>query len=313
MAGERRTPNGWQRAVPLRKYTTIRIGGPAAYLTKARTVEELVRAVEQAYRQGIPYRVIGRGSNLVVSDAGFDGLIVVNQTDGLSVDPTADGAIVRAASGTALPKLARVTAGLGLTGLEWAVQVPGTVGGAVVNNAGAFGGATADVLDLVEVFHPEHGRTIWRTEELGLAYRDSRFRRGRADGWVILAATFRLVRSDPADAIARLRAAVEHRRRTQPFEPSAGSTFKNPGPDAPAGWLLDRAGLKGVGVGGVMFSPLHANFIINRGDGTAADVLALVDLGRREVRARFGVELELEIELFGAGFEARREVKLWAG
>ncbi len=305
-------PNGWQRGIPLRKFTTLRIGGPAGYLVKVRTAEELVRAVEEAHRRGIPYRVIGRGSNLVVSDAGFDGLIIVNQTDGLSVEETADGAVVRARSGTALPKLARVTAGLGLTGLEWAVQVPGTVGGAVVNNAGAFGGATAEVLEAVELFHPEHGRAEWPAPDLHLGYRDSRFRRGEAAGWVILAARFRLRRSDPARTAAQLRAAVDHRRRTQPFEPSAGSTFKNPGPDTPAGWLLDRAGLKGVGIGGVMFSPVHANFIINRGDGTAADVLALIDLGRREVKTRFGVDLELEVELVGADLELPREVRTWA-
>lgn len=311
MSTEPAPPRGWQRAVPLRKYTTLRVGGPAAYLVKVRTLDDLIGAVEEAYRRGIPYRVIGRGSNLVVSDRGFDGLVVVNQTDSLSVEETADGAVVRAASGTALPKLARVTAGLGLAGLEWAVQVPGSVGGAVVNNAGAFGGATADILESIDVFHPEHGRATWPAADLGLAYRDSRFRRGEARGWVILAASLRLVRSDPAAASARLRAAVEHRRRTQPFEPSAGSTFKNPGPDAPAGWLLERAGLKGVRVGGVMFSPIHANFIINLDDGTAADVLALINLGRRQVKARFGVELELEVELFGAGLEAPREVRTW--
>lgn len=312
MPAEIPTPNGWQRGVPLRKYTTLRIGGPAAYLVKVRTAAALLRAVEDAHRRGIAYRVVGRGSNLVVSDAGFDGLVIVNQTDGLTVEEVADGAVVRAESGTALPKLARVTAGRGLAGLEWAVQVPGTVGGAVVNNAGAFGGAIADVLEAVEVFHPEHGRAEWPAADLGLGYRDSRFRRGEAAGWVILAARFRLRRSDPARTAARLRTAVDYRRRTQPFEPSAGSTFKNPGPEAPAGWLLERAGLKGVGVGGVMFSPVHANFIVNRGDGTAADVLALIALGRREVKARFGVDLELEVELVGADLERPREVRRWA-
>ncbi|MER3397741.1 MAG: hypothetical protein C4315_04905 [Chloroflexota bacterium] len=292
-------PKGWQQGVALRKHTTLQVGGPAEYLVKVRTVAELVEAVTTACWLRLPYRVIGRGSNLVVSDRGLRGLVVVNQADGLTIEETPEGAVVRALSGTALPRLARFTAGRGYTGLEWAVQVPGTVGGAVVNNAGAFGGSTADALERVELFHPRYGYAEWPAERLGLGYRTSCFRRGEADEWVVLAAWFRLRRTDPAEAAVRLRAATEQRRKTQPFEPSAGSTFKNPGPDMPAGWLLEQAGLKGVGIGGVMYSPVHANFIVNRGDGTAADVVALIGLGRQEVKARFGVELELEVELVG--------------
>ncbi len=297
------TPKGWLRGVPLRRYTTIQVGGPAEYLVKVRSPAELVEAVTAAWSLGLPYRVIGRGSNLVISDRGLGGLVIVNQTDSLTLEETPEEAVVRALSGTALPRLARATAGRGYTGLEWAVQVPGTVGGAVVNNAGAFGGSTADTLEGVELFHPRCGYAEWPAAKLGLGYRTSLFRRGEADGWVVLAARFRLRRTDPAEAAARLRAATEQRRRTQPFEPSAGSTFKNPSPEAPAGWLLERAGLKGVGIGGVRYSPVHANFIVNRGDGTAADVAALIGLGRREVKARFGVELELEVELVGPDLE----------
>lgn len=299
MGTDSAVPKNWQRGVPLRKHTTLQVGGPAQYLVKVRTVADLVEAVTAACRLGLSYRVIGRGSNLVVSDGGLGELVVVNQTDGVTLEETPEGAVVRALSGTALPRLARVTAGRGYTGLEWAVQVPGTVGGAVVNNAGAFGGSTADTLERVELFHPRYGYAEWPAERLGLGYRTSCFRRGEADGWVVLAAWFRLRRADPTEAAARLRAATEQRRKTQPFEPSAGSTFKNPAPDMPAGWLLERAGLKGVRIGGAMYSPVHANFIVNRGDGTAADVVALIGLGRREVKARFGVELELEVELVG--------------
>lgn len=278
---------------PLARHTAARLGGPAEALVAVETVSELVLAASFAWERDIPYRILGGGTNVLVSDAGFRGLVIVNRAARVEIE---EGGTVRAESGASLSTLARRCMKRGLGGLEWAVNVPGTVGGAVINNAGAHGGDMAGCVRRVALHRPG-GAEEWPVRQMRYGYRASALK-GSGERFVVTAATLALVPGcDPEALQAQAAAWVAHRKRTQPPGASLGSIFKNP-PGDYAGRLIEAAGLKGRQVGGVQISPLHGNFFINLGGGTAADYLALIRLAQETVAARFGVWLELEIELW---------------
>ncbi len=285
-----------RRDEPLAPYTAMRVGGPADLLVVCRTTEEVVEAVGRARTAGVPWRVLGGGCNVLVSDAGVRGLVVIHRADRTRIE--ADGA-VWAEAGAPMAALARETAARGLAGLEWAAGLPGTVGGAVVGNAGAFGGDIASVLRSVTLLEPDGEVTERPAGWMEFSYRESRIKRTpHPERPVVLAATFALAPGDPAALAARIEEILAWRRTRHPSGATMGSTFKNP-PGNHAGRLIEAAGLKGYRIGGAMVSELHANFLINTGSATAADVRALIRHIQAEVEQQFGVRLEPEVEFVG--------------
>jgi UDP-N-acetylmuramate dehydrogenase len=307
----------------LSRHGTFGVGGPAdAWVSVARE-EELVALVALASKHGWPLMLVGNGTNALFSDQGARGVAARMQIDTYTLAAQPDGRVrLVAGGGVSLPKLITDLASKGLTGLEWGAGVPGTIGGGIVSNAGAHGACIADTLESVRVLaipaNPGE-RAFIRNLPAGkcnLSYRRSRFRaeremrfdaqshpipaqRGRFEPLeMIVGGSFLLTRDDPAAIRARVAAYRQHRKDTQPPQPSAGSVFKNP-PGDHSGRLVEAAGLKGAVHGGAQISPKHANFIVNNGGATAADILALVALARRTVLKRFGVALELEVELRG--------------
>jgi UDP-N-acetylmuramate dehydrogenase len=282
---------------PLAKYTAARIGGPAEFLVTAESAEELAEQVRAAWQMGLRPFVLGGGANVLVSDAGVRGLVILNRARRVELHEQDEPPTVWAESGTSLGFLARQCAGRGLGGLEWAATVPGTVGGAVYGNAGAHGGDVARSLRMAEILQQDGSVRRWTRDELAFAYRSSALKRQKI-GYVILAVEFELARGDPAVLQAQIETFVAHRKRTQPPGASLGSMFKNP-PGDHAGRLIETAGLKGARVGHAEISTLHANFFVNQGECRAADVFALIHLAHEAVRSKFGVDLELEVELVG--------------
>jgi UDP-N-acetylenolpyruvoylglucosamine reductase len=290
-------PPGVERDYPLSRLTTVRAGGPADFFARPESEQELVALLSWAKREGLAIGVVGSGSNLLVSDEGFRGL-VIKLAHGLTrVDR--DGLWIVCGGGARLPSAAARAAGWGLAGLEFGVNIPGTVGGAVRMNANAYGGELGRVLEEITVSTAE-GSERRRPSELGFRYRGSNL----GDGEVVAGATFALIESNPADVKAAM---SEMRRRRKEAQPSGiktfGSTFVNPGdPRAEgrsAGQLLEAAGGRGLQVGGARLSPKHANFVENTGEATTADILALMAAARRKVHARFGVVLEPEVQVLG--------------
>jgi len=312
-----------RRNEPLAHYTAMRVGGPADLLIVCESVDEIVRAVELARRHGVPWRLMGGGCNVLVADSGVRGLVIINRAARIQFAPQAPHAVVgpvtatpvRAEAGVLMAVLAREAVEHGLAGLEWAAGLPGTVGGAVVGNAGAFEGDIASVLRSATMLEPD-GAVVERPAEwFEFEYRGSRIKGageqgsrmqeaggGRqeagGEGYVILAATFGLQQGDPESLAARAGEILEWRRTRHPSGATMGSTFKNP-PGSHAGYLIEQAGLQGYRIGGAQISELHGNFFMNIGDATAADILALIEYARAEVKRQFGLELELEIELVG--------------
>ncbi len=281
---------------PLAPYTAMRVGGPADLLVICRTTEEIVEAVEMARAAGLPWRVLGGGCNVLVSDAGVRGLVMIHRADRTRVE--ADGT-VWAEAGAPMAVLARETAAGGLAGLEWAAGLPGTVGGAVVGNAGAFGGDVASVLHSITLLEPDGSITERPAAWMEFAYRESRIKRmPPQERPIVLAATFCLSPGDPAALAARMEEILAWRRTRHPSGATMGSTFKNP-PGNHAGRLIEAAGLKGYRIGGAMVSERHANFLINTGSATAADVRALIRHIQAEVERQFGIRLEPEVEFLG--------------
>lgn len=287
----------WPRA-PLAPFTTIGVGGRGSLLVSASSPEAVAAAAAVLQRSAVAWAVIGAGSNLLVADQGFDGVVVKLDEAFAFVQPprsAADGSVRLVAGGAAiLARLASLTADHGLAGLEFACGIPGTLGGGVLMNAGAHGGSLSSVVTRVQVASAsgvswlDAGRLAW-------AYRTS----GLPDDFVVTAVELRLVPDDPGEVRARQRDLLRARGRTQPRGVRTfGSTFKNPRGDT-AGRLLDQAGLKGVRRGGAQVSPVHANFITNLGDATSADVLALMLMMWETVRHRFDVELEPEVHVLG--------------
>lgn len=294
-----------QEQEPLSRYTTARVGGPADAFLSASSAQELAEIAAALWRLGLDFTVLGGASNVLISDAGVRGVVVLNRARKTFFDE--EKLSVWAESGTNFSALARQACQRGLSGLEWAVGLPGTLGGAVVGNAGAYGGDMAGCLMVAEILHrkeimdlaPDQSpqAALWPLERLEYAYRDSLLKRQPGQA-VVLAARLGLQRSDPATALEKAESFSEHRRRTQPPGATMGSMFKNPPGDF-AGRLIDAAGLKGLRRGDAEISTLHANFFINKGQASAADVYQLIETAQKAVLQRFGVSLELEVELLG--------------
>jgi UDP-N-acetylmuramate dehydrogenase len=289
----RRIGVGAAQHEPLAKMTTMRVGGPADLLAVAHNPFELRGLVRFARAREIPLTLLGRGSDLVISDAGIRGLVVSVRAEATSVD----GDRYTAGAGVPMARAATEAQRAGLTGLEYGLAIPGTVGGAVWANAGAHGGETADVLESATVLLADGTEAVLPASELGFRYRHSRFKDTPLE--VILAATFRLAPDDPAAITGRLDEIRRWRREHQPLGlPSAGSVFRNPPGDS-AGRLIDSLGWKGRRMGGATVSQKHANFIVNDQKGTASDVRRLAEAVRADVRDRLGIELAFEIEFAG--------------
>ncbi len=282
-----------RRGERLAGHVQFRIGGPADVLVIPRSLDELRAVAGLLFEEGIRPIVLGQGSNVLVGDGGVRGIVVKigKGIDGVRID----GATVEAEAGAGLPALALQTAKAGLAGLEFAAGIPGTVGGAVVMNAGAHGHAMDEIVTSVEVLTPESARWLDR-DALGFGYRTSAL---QAEAWIVARAVLRLRPEDSASVRARLDAWLAHRGATQPVgPPSSGCVFRNP-PGDHAGRLIDRAGAKGLAVGGARVSTLHANYIINEGGARATDVLALAEEVRQRVHAQSGITLEMEVKLLG--------------
>jgi UDP-N-acetylenolpyruvoylglucosamine reductase len=290
-------PAGVEREYPLARLTTVRTGGPADFLARPSGEEELIELLNWADRAGLAVGVVGSGSNLLVADEGFRGLAI--KLAGRLAELERKDQRLLAGGGARLPSAAAKAASWGLAGLEFGVNIPGTVGGAVRMNANAYGGELARVLESVRVCTAE-GAEERRPEQLGFAYRTSNLRPGE----VVSAASFRLRGGKPEEIKAILAEMRGQRREAQPSGiKTFGSTFKNPADERAdgrtAGQLLQAAGCAGLRVGGARFSAKHANFVENADGATTADVLALMADGRRRVYEKFGVVLEPEVQVLG--------------
>jgi UDP-N-acetylmuramate dehydrogenase len=285
---------------PLKRYTAWKIGGPADALLEPTNAEELIEAVEKAREHGVPVSVLGGGTNVLVRDGGIRGLTIrlAKSLTGIHVE----GRSVTAEAGVLYPVLANTTAGTGLRGLEFATGIPGTVGGAVYMNAGAYGGETKDVLDWADVF--QEGKVVRMHNDvetllatsLRLAYRRSVLQ--DHPDWVVLRAGYTLEPGNPGELKASIKEFRAQRMNGSPNRPSCGSTFKRPPGDFP-GRVIEAAGLKGTRVGQIEVSPKHANYLVNLGGGTAREALALIELVKEKVRERMGIDLEEEVRVMG--------------
>ncbi len=300
---------------PLARYTTMRVGGPADLCVTAHNRFELRALVRFARARDVPFLVLGRGSDVVIADAGVRGLVILDRAEGSHVD----GDQYWADAGMPMARAATETQSAGLTGLEFGLAIPGTVGGAVWANAGAHGADIAGVLESATVLAPDGTEREVPAAELGLGYRESRLKQEPLDeldpitpaapGPLVLGARFRLAPAEPDVIKARLDDIRRWRREHQPLGlPSAGSVFRNP-PGVSAGRLIDEAGLKGRRMGGATVSEKHANFIVNDRHGTAADVRGLAELVRDEVERHAGLRLRFEIVFVGdwSGWRAGRD------
>ncbi|MGB3682283.1 MAG: UDP-N-acetylmuramate dehydrogenase [Rubrobacteraceae bacterium] len=283
---------------PLKRYTAWKIGGPADALLEPRSVEGLIEAVQVAREHDVPVTVLGGGTNVLVLDGGIRGLTIRLAKSLTNVE--VEGNRVVADAGVLYPVLANTTAAQGLAGLEFATGIPGTVGGAVYMNAGAYGSETREVLDWADVFR--EGEVVRMANAgLGLSYRRSILHEN--PGWFVLRAGYTLAPGDPAELKARIKEFRAQRMNGSPNKPSCGSTFKRPANDFP-GRVIEAAGLKGTRVGQIEVSPVHANYLINHGGGTAHDAQELIGLVRDKVFQETGIDLEPEVWVVGEPLNA---------
>ncbi len=286
-----------QENVSMASFTTARVGGVVPALVSINTVEELVTAANALWNLDVSFHVIGSGSNILVSDKGADSVILYNRANNLVIETESEQPTVEADSGVILGTVARQTALKGLSGMEWAAPVPGTVGGAVYGNAGAHGSDMANSIKMAKILHKLDGIKDWPVDKLAYQYRSSVLKRDRLPV-VILSATFNMKRSSREEAWEKIKTYQAHRKQTQPPGASMGSMFKNPVGDY-AGRLIEAAGLKGMQIGQAVISPVHANFIINQEGATAQDIWQLMKIAQETVYEQFGICLEPEIELIG--------------
>ena len=280
---------------PMSRHTTFRIGGPADWFVAPQNAEQLQAAVSACRRENLPFFILGNGSNLLVSDAGYHGVVIqiYKNMEKISVD----GTKVRAEAGALLSALAASARDAELTGMEFASGIPGTLGGAVTMNAGAYGGEMKDILKNVTVLDTENRIRKLDVSELGLGYRTSLVKK---ENWIVLEAELELMPGDVSAITARMEELREMRTSKQPLNyPSAGSTFKRP-EGYFAGKLIMDAGLAGASVNDAQISEKHCGFLINRGTATAEDVWKLMEKVRKAVFDQFGVVLEPEVRLLGA-------------
>lgn len=292
---------GLQSMQLLARFTAARLGGPAdfLYIAKDPDYADTLEMLQLAWERGLEVTTIGGGANILVSDAGVRGLTLINRAARIELEDNGDSALITVSSGVNLIRLSRYCQEKGLSGLEWAIAVPGTVGGAVVNNAGAHGGDVAGSMTRALVYEAGRGARWHTVDEMDYDYRHSRLKQRADRRFFIMAAQFRLGRAEPQLIQKRMDHNNAYRRRTQPPGASLGSIFKNP-PGDYAGRLIEAAGLKGLRVGSVQVSPVHANFFVNMGDeASAGDYFALIRQVRERVEIAFGTKLELEIQTLG--------------
>jgi len=284
-----------QENVSLAPYTSARIGGPADILVTANSADELAEIMTVIWGQGLPYVILGGGSNVLISDKGVRGAVVLNRAKAVRFE-NGDQPKVWVESGVVFSNLANRCASKGLSGLEWAATIPGTVGGAVVGNAGAFGGDMSSNLIVAELL-TNRGREKWPVNKMDYGYRTSVLK-GNAEKAIVLSAELVLKNATKDSVSVKIEQFSERRKATQPPGASMGSMFKNPDGDH-AGRLIEAAGLKGTSIGNAEISPLHGNFFVNHGETKASDMRALIELVQKKVAEKFGIKLELEVELIG--------------
>lgn len=305
-----------QENISLARYTTFRIGGPARFFVEVKTAEELEEAVQYAKDNNLQFFVLGGGSNVLVSDAGFDGLVIKIKFNDLRIN--AENNLLEAGAGFSLSKLVKDSVKNNLTGLEWAMGIPGTVGGAVRGNAGAFGGVMVDVISSVKAFDVKKMQVVvYDLNVCNFDYRDSIFKQNY--DLIILSVSVKLKEGNKDKSQEIIREIVGKRSSAYPQGmPSAGSFFKNPeahekikkefedetgevcrNNKLPARWLIGRVDLLGKKMGGAMISEKHANFIVNTGTATAEDVIMLASFVKQQVRDKFGVQLQEEVQYIG--------------
>ncbi|GAB4195531.1 MAG: UDP-N-acetylmuramate dehydrogenase [Roseiflexaceae bacterium] len=282
---------------PLARYTSWRIGGAARYFAEATSPEQLRAALDWARGLDLPVLILGGGTNLLIRDAGFEGLVLRYRAQDVRLEQHGEATLALVGAGAPMAGTVRRLARQGFAGLEWAEGLPGTIGGAVYGNAGCYGSDTATVLTrawlLVDGTVEE-----WPVARLGYGYRTSTLKRLPAGiaRPIVLSAEFRLTAADPAELAARMEQTAQARRSKTPSGQSCGSVFKNPPGDS-AGRLIEAAGLKGTRIGGAEIAAKHANYIVNLGGASSDDVLRLIEHARQRVAAEFGVTLELEVQI----------------
>jgi len=307
----------WQKNIKLAPLTTFQIGGSADYFFEAKNVEELKSALKEAAKKKLPFFILAGGSNILVSDKGFEGVVIKLKNDFINIKNPgqADNIKIEVGAGTPLSKLLAETIRVNLTGLEWAIGISGTVGGAIVGNSGAYGHSISESVVKVKTLTKTGPPKTITQKNCKFSYRESVFKRS---GDIIVSAVLELKRGDPQKIKKTIQQFIQERKNKIPSQPSAGSIFKNveldgqskdlaekipkeliKGGKIGAGYLIDQCGLKGKSVGGAKISDKHANFIVNVNQAKALDVLELINIVKKSVQGRFGVELELEIRLVG--------------
>jgi UDP-N-acetylmuramate dehydrogenase len=286
-----------QENVRLSNYTTLNLGGPADALMIAHSADQLAHMVSNLWELDLPFYVMGSGSNLLISDDGLRAVVVINRAHNIKVNTRTRPFTVWAESGALMVNIGKKLILRGLSGMEWAATIPGTVGGAIYGNAGAFGNEICGQLISADIIHRDFGRESWKCERLDYTYRASMIKRDDEPA-VILSGLFHVHKGDPDQIRIEINNLRSKRASKQPPGASVGSVFRNP-PGSSAGKLIEDAGLKGKIIGGAIISPKHANFIINQGDATAQDVLNLILVAKDTVKKESGIDLLPEIELVG--------------
>jgi len=291
----RALPSSIRSAIDLAPYTSFRVGGQAEWYAEPRTLQDLEGCVAWAQSESLPITILGSGSNLLISDEGLPGLVISMRFLKRSSVNSEEGQ-VEVAAGTPLPALSRRMARLGWRGFEWAVGIPGTIGGAVVMNAGAHGGCMADCFLSAKVLGPD-GIEQWTPEQLGYGYRHSSI---QGSDYIVLSATLQMAPGfAPSLVKQETNQALRARKATQPYDrPSCGSVFRNPLPES-AGRLIEELGLKGYRIGGAKIAERHANFILNAGDAKAQDIFRLIHFVQNMVQDRFALNLHPEVKMLG--------------
>jgi UDP-N-acetylmuramate dehydrogenase len=285
-----------QENVPLSGYTSARIGGPADALVFVRSAEELAQAAKTLWQMDVPFILLGGGSNVLVSDQGVRGVVLINRARLVKFHSQGDSPMLEAESGTTLNDLAQRAARLSLSGLEWAATVPGSLGGAVYGNAGAFDGDMAGNLLTTQVL-TRNGEETWPVDKMDYVYRSSFLKRERIPA-IILSAKVQLAHGQREEIVAKMEKYSSLRHASQPAGASMGSMFKNP-PGEFAGQLIEAAGLKGKRIGNAAISAQHANFFMNDHATRASDMRDLIELTQKTVADQFNIRLELEVEMIG--------------
>ncbi len=306
-----------QKNIPLSPLTTFHLGGPAKFFVETKNKEELTEAIEWSNKNNEPFFILGGGSNIIISDQGVNGLVIKLNNDQIQVK----GERLECGAGAMFSRAMSIATGLSLTGLEWAAGIPGTVGGAIRGNAGAFGSSISDVVETVDIFLVKEKRFICLSRnDCQFSYRQSIFKNDPQK--IIWNVVLKLKKGNKEEIEAKIKKYLEHRQKTQPKLPSAGCIFKNIDFDylknanselaslalekgivknnkISAAWVIDYLGLKGKTIGGVKISLEHANFIVNTGHGKAEEVIMLISYIKQQIRDKLGVQLEEEVQYFG--------------